>query len=808
MSFLKTQTFLKLILLFTLFFLVIFGIHLNGAYNNIELKYQLKSKLHNQTNIVNINSLLQNSRSDLLYLADIFHISKFFECDQAQQQLNKVEHFIKSFVENKKVYTQVRIIDTTGKELMRIEYKNGKAVILNEEKLQNKVNRYYFEESTALKKGEIYLSKFDLNIENGIIEEPYNPTIRLSTPITNNHDKVVGYAIVNYAGQLIIDAIKKNNENIKSLLLNNNSYFLVGMKPSDEWGFMFDESINFKHMYPRQWEYMQQHEEGFIHYKNGTFTFLQLNPVRTISPYRTTKSRRNWIIITYVDNATVFSAFMEYFRTILPIVTIFMLIIFTLSYVISRYIQRLKETDERVAIAHAAFENTQEGILVFDSFKRIIQVNRAFVDITGYSEKEAFHQSSEILKDVSYYNTKIFKKIWQTLQEKDYWSGELRNQTKSGKPFIEHLSLSTVKRNGDPIYYIGIFSDITADKKREEDICQTNKILEKTLQELKEAQDQLIESERLSALGQLIASISHEINSPLGAIKTSSSNVLESFNKVVTNVPKLDLLLNEEDKAVLMNLRNMICSENNALSIKELRNLKKELKLQLEQLPVNNARFYADVLSQLHVKNVSPYKALLTHPDAQFILDTLNHEQMAVSNLHNISNSVNRVAKIISSLKKFSYFDHDHEGVVEKLEDSVESTLTLLHHNLKQNIVVIRHFEPLEAIFCHPDELSQVWMNLIQNAIHAMNNQGTLTISISADKNYHTVSITDTGTGIPSTIQKKVFAPFFTTKPSGIGSGLGLGIVKKIIEAHNGKIWFDSNETGTTFYVSIPKEKN
>jgi signal transduction histidine kinase len=131
--------------------------------------------------------------------------------------------------------------------------------------------------------------------------------------------------------------------------------------------------------------------------------------------------------------------------------------------------------------------------------------------------------------------------------------------------------------------------------------------------------------------------------------------------------------------------------------------------------------------------------------------------------------------------------------------------LILFSHNLKQGIKVIKNYALLDAIYCYPDELSQVWMNLISNAIHAIKTQGVIEISTSEDANYQIISIKDSGSGIPKELQEKIFDPFFTTKKSGEGSGLGLDIVKKIIEAHNGKIELKSYEYGTTFTIYLSK---
>ncbi len=142
-----------------------------------------------------------------------------------------------------------------------------------------------------------------------------------------------------------------------------------------------------------------------------------------------------------------------------------------------------------------------------------------------------------------------------------------------------------------------------------------------------------------------------------------------------------------------------------------------------------------------------------------------------------------------------------------KLEEGIEDILTLHNNSLKQGIEVLREYESLDSIKCFPDKLNQVWSNLIQNAIHAMNYSGILTIKLYSEGNYQVVAISDNGSGIPGNLQEDIFKPMFTTKSQGEGTGLGLDIVKKMIDSHNGKIELKSEEgKGTTFSVYILKE--
>lgn len=157
------------------------------------------------------------------------------------------------------------------------------------------------------------------------------------------------------------------------------------------------------------------------------------------------------------------------------------------------------------------------------------------------------------------------------------------------------------------------------------------------------------------------------------------------------------------------------------------------------------------------------------------------------------------------ALKSYARYDTTGTKVAANITDGIETTLTLYQNQFQHGVEVVRQYEDsLPCILCYPDELNQVWTNLVHNALQAMNNKGILTITVTRQDTRVLVSITDSGKGIPPEIQPKIFEPFFTTKPIGEGSGLGLHIIKKIIVKHEGTIEVDSIPGKTTLTVSLP----
>ncbi len=198
---------------------------------------------------------------------------------------------------------------------------------------------------------------------------------------------------------------------------------------------------------------------------------------------------------------------------------------------------------------------------------------------------------------------------------------------------------------------------------------------------------------------------------------------------------------------------------------------------------------------------------LLRHPACDLILETAYGMATVSTNAENINTAVDRVAKIIFALKSFSRYGGESFWSESDLREGVETVLTIYQNQIKQGIELRRDYQDLPPVRCLPDELNQVWTNLVHNALQAMQNKGTLSIGLRRDGDWARVSIGDTGGGIPDAIRDRIFDAFFTTKPAGEGTGLGLDIVRKIVDKHGGQIAVDSEVgRGTIFTVSLPIE--
>ncbi|HAJ61670.1 MAG TPA: serine/threonine protein kinase, partial [Cyanobacteria bacterium UBA8543] len=384
---------------------------------------------------------------------------------------------------------------------------------------------------------------------------------------------------------------------------------------------------------------------------------------------------------------------------------------------------------------------------------------------------------------------------------------------------------------GNIVYAIATMQDISDRKRAEADrlrlaqereaknvalrmnleIEAKNQELGATLQQLQATQQQLVESEKMAALGQLVAGIAHEINTPLGAIRSSAGNISKFLSQTLEQLPTLfQSLTLEESQDFLALLQRSLQQESN-FSTKEERQFKRTLRRQLEADQVDNSDLIADRLVIMGIADeIESFLPLLKRDDSTQILAIAYKLSELKRGTITINTATERASKVVFALKTYARYDQSGEMTQANLTEGIETVLTLYQNQLKKGVEVIRNYTDLPPMLCYPDELNQVWTNLLHNALQAMDYQGTLTIDVTAIEQQAKVSITDSGSGIPEEIQSKIFEPFFTTKPPGEGSGLGLDIVKKIIEKHHGKIEVKSVPGQTQFTIYLPmnlKEK-
>ena len=319
-----------------------------------------------------------------------------------------------------------------------------------------------------------------------------------------------------------------------------------------------------------------------------------------------------------------------------------------------------------------------------------------------------------------------------------------------------------------------------------------------------------MQREKVSALGNLAAGIAHELNNPASAITRIS---YELANRLFLNIELTEKMIRQNiDADHIKYLRDKIESKDNSSKKKlsasqridkedELMNWLEEKHLPADQQVVDtftDVGFSGEDLEMLagNVPNEDLVQILLW-------IENLLSSQRIIKDLGEAST---RISNLVGAIKSHVHMDRTNEKQPTNIHKDIENTLTLLGYKLREkNISVKKSFcDDLAEVHAYVGELNQVWTNIIDNAIYAMNQGGELIIESTCDKKDVNVKIIDNGVGIPAEIISRVFDPFFTTKKVGEGTGIGLDLVQRIIKHHNGDIKVHSKPGRTEFLICIP----
>lgn len=386
-----------------------------------------------------------------------------------------------------------------------------------------------------------------------------------------------------------------------------------------------------------------------------------------------------------------------------------------------------------------------------------------------------------------------------------------------------HLHTKIPLRNpqGEIVGVLGTTIDITPLKEREEEIRALNAELERRVEErtrdlqkaneelrtalstLSHTQERLLQAEKLSVLGQLSAGIAHELNTPLGAILSSVHSLTQLMDQFLQKEIPYFYCLDPEDREFylwVLKLSRFSPSFGALPSEEEVANLADRLRTEGIPDPEEAAEILSDLSLSSYLDLLIPSLQDLSKRE---ILQHTTHIVGVFRSIGVVDLAARKASSVVKALRRYLQGGPKTERRVVEVEQDLETVLVLLQNRLKDGVQVIRRYEGVQ-VWGSSEALTQVWLNLITNALQAMKYRGELILETRKVGHEVRVSVIDNGPGVPEEIKPFIFEPFFTTKKQEEGVGIGLEICRTIVQEQGGRISFESEPGRTKFTVTLP----
>ena len=320
------------------------------------------------------------------------------------------------------------------------------------------------------------------------------------------------------------------------------------------------------------------------------------------------------------------------------------------------------------------------------------------------------------------------------------------------------------------------------------------------------------QNEKMASLGKLSAGLAHELNNPASAMLRNADMIYQKLHQTPERFKAVMTIgINEAETDALNDVlfSKLNTQRNPPYTLLEKKRLGEDILDWLEDNDVVEPEDLAEIFVEFDFST----------DDLQFVQDTVGSDRMSIilwwfestlameKMLSEMRNSANQISSLVKSIKSYSHMDKSSDKELTNIHVGIDNTLRILEHKYKKKQIVVESLydRSIPRIAAYPSQLNQIWTNIIDNAIDAMDKGGKLSIRSSLHDSYVRIEIIDNGHGIPEEILDNIFDPFFSTKGIGQGTGMGLEIVRRIVEHHKGSIQVWSKPGKTTFCIQLPK---
>jgi len=774
--------------------------------------------------------------TDLMFLGRLVE-SLSFDPGVAEGRARYLAEVFVTFAREKGLYDQIRFLDIQGQEVVRVNLAGGDPILVDAGRLRDKSGRYYVSKALLLDQGQVYLSPLDLNIEDGVVEQPIKPVLRFATPVFDSGGRRQGLVVLNYLGDRLLERFRQATANIADhvQLLNGDGYWLSSPRPNEAWGFMFGRDDTFQRRFAGAWRRIKEEKAGQFVSVGGLFTFSTVWPAshaaRALPPGGVPADQRAvWKVVSNVrlDAAslglgTFVTRHAALYLGILALMAV-------LAYLLASATVHRRAAEEQRSYEQR-FRQTLEDIglvaVMVDPRGRLTFCNRFLLELTGWRREEVIG-SDWIERFVPDEQKNAVSAVMERLSRHGEFPSEFEGEvcTRQGERRLIAWN-NTLARDGEGklIGLTAIGADITERRRAEDQVRKLSQAVEQS-----------------PAIVQITDRAGH-----IEYVNPKFSEVTGyGFEEVLGCNPRL---LKSGEMAPSEYQRMWEALADGGEWRGEFHNRRKDGSLYWEAAVISALRDVDGKITHfLAVKEDITERKRLEQE-----VDTRNQElaraqalaamgQMATMLAHDLRNPLSSVKMAIQILGKQARSGEEQELAsigqeqVHYMEDIITDMLTfsrpgklnttwLSADRLLTGVIGtvrrrIAEYEVEVQVDCplglptfpgDASKLRQVLSNLLVNALQAAVARpvGERRVMVSADielqpkgRQLH-IEVCDNGDGIDPDVREHLFEPFFTTRTK--GTGLGLAIVRQIAELHGGSVELTGNQPcGTCAVLTLP----
>lgn len=830
------RTFVAVLATFLLFLVAIVALHYYADYRaesaRREANESLNVELARQAVTADVAAVL----TDLGFLARHTESLRFDPAAADSRRRYLTEIFL-TFTREKNLYDQVRYIDASGRENVRVNRNGGEPVAVPDAGLQDKSARYYFQQARDLAPGGVYISPLDLNVEDRHIEVPHKPVMRFVAPIDDAEGVRRGLVVLNYLGDRLVESFRRAAANISDhvQLLNGEGYWLTSPRPGEAWAFMFGRDLTFGGRYPQAWARIEAAAEGQFLTPDGLFTFATVVPGSDVSQalgdgVRTLPMAGVWKVVAYLPATAIAASPVEFLRrnralylSLLGLLSLAALLLAS-AHVHRRVAESQREYERRF---RQTLEDANLAAVMVDSAGRVNFCNHFLLNLIGAPQEEVVGRDwvqqfvpSEQQDQVH----QVLQRMGHPEEFPERFEGEVQTRTGERRLIAWNNTLARDER-GHVLGVTGIGEDITEQQRAAEQVRKLSQAVEQspsivTITDRK-GRIQYVNPKFTEVTG-------YEPDEVLG----KNPRFLKSGEKSPEEYSALwkTITAGNEWRGELHNRRKNGELYWEAASISALRDdegrithflaVKEDIterkRLEQEIAARNRELARAQTLAEL---------GRIATEIAHDLRNPLSSVKMSLQILGKKAADDDSAELGRIGIEQVRYMEDIIDDMLEfarpgtpsmdwlTIDKLLDATVVSLHRRIEETRVevVTRCEAGLPTFPGDGRKLRQMLVNLILNAVQAAEGQpeGERRVKIDAghvlggDGSAIRILICDTGTGIPEDIRERLFEPFFTTRSK--GTGLGLSIVRQIADQHWAKVSLAPNRPqGTCAEVLLP----